>query len=140
MTTLSAEARNLNWLLSNFVERVPGVLEALVVSSDGIPMAVSSGLERDEADLFAAIASGLNGLAYGAAERIGGGAIMGVIIEMEHAFLFVNRISDGSCLAAVAKSTCDVGLVGYEIALLGERAGTSLTPEIRAELQATLPR
>ena len=140
MTTLSAEARNLNWLLSNFVERVPGVLEALVVSSDGIPMAVSSGLERDEADLFAAIASGLNGLAYGAAERIGGGAIMGVIIEMEHAFLFVTGISDGSCLAVVASASADVGLVAYEMALLVDKTGTVLTPELRAELQGTLPR
>jgi hypothetical protein len=30
MIQLSAEARNLNWLVSNFVERVPGVQEAIV--------------------------------------------------------------------------------------------------------------
>ena len=47
MPELSAEARNLNWLITNFVDRVPGVNEAVVVSSDGLPMAVSEGLEGD---------------------------------------------------------------------------------------------
>ena len=84
--------------------------------------------------------SGLIGLAYGAAGRFGGGAVNEVIIEMENAFLFVTGISDGSCLACVAEAECDVGLVGYEMAVLVDRAGGVLTPEIRAELQAALPR
>ena len=87
--------------MQNFAERVPGVNEAVVVSSDGLPIATSSGLDRDAADRFAAVASGLIGLAYGAAGRFGGGAVNEVIIEMENAFLFVTGISDGSCLACV---------------------------------------
>jgi predicted regulator of Ras-like GTPase activity (Roadblock/LC7/MglB family) len=79
-------------------------------------------------------------LAYGAAGRFGGGAVNEVIIEMENAFLFVTGISDGSCLAFVASAECDVGLVGYEMAVLVDKAGTVLTPEIRAELQSSLPR
>ena len=137
---LSTDARNLNWLVSSFVERVPGVTEAIVVSSDGLPMALSDGLARDAADRFAAVASGLIGLAYGAAGRFGGGAVSQIIIEMEHAFLFVTGISDGSCLAVVADASSDVGLVGYEMAVLVERCGGILTPELRAELQGALPR
>ena len=72
MTDLSAAARNINWLVENFVDRVPGVTEAVVVSADGLPMAVSRGLDRDTGDRFAAVASGLIGLAYGAAGRFGG--------------------------------------------------------------------
>ncbi len=140
MTELSSEARNINWLVVNFVDRVAGVKDAVVVSSDGLPMAVSSGLDRDGADRFAAVASGLIGLAYGAAGRFGGGAVTQVIIEMEHAFLFVTGISDGSCLTVLADSSCDVGLVGYEMAVLVERCGAVLTPELRAELQGSLPR
>ena len=52
MAELSSEARNLNWLVQNFAERVPGVNEAVVVSSDGLPIATSSGLDRDAADRF----------------------------------------------------------------------------------------
>ena len=140
MNELSSEARNINWLVGNFVDRVAGVKDAVVVSSDGLPMAVSSGLDRDGADRFAAVASGLIGLAYGAAGRFGGGAVTQVIIEMEHAFLFVTGISDGSCLTVLADASCDVGLVGYEMAVLVERCGAVLTPELRAELQGSLPR
>jgi predicted regulator of Ras-like GTPase activity (Roadblock/LC7/MglB family) len=112
---------------------------AVVVSSDGLPMAVSVGMDRDGADRFAAVASGLIGLAYGAAGRFGGGAVTQVIIEMEHSFLFVTGISDGSSLTVLADSNCDVGLVGYEMAVLVERCGSVLTPELRAELQGALP-
>mgnify|MGYP002682326790 CR=1 FL=1 len=120
---LSSDAKNINWLVTNFVDRVPGVSEAVVVSADGLPMATSQGLDRDAADRFAAVASGFIGLAYGAAGRFGGGAVTQIIIEMENAFLFVTGISDGSCLAVVADGTCDVGLVGYEMAVLVERVG-----------------
>src|SRR3954467_6690462 len=140
MPELSSEARNLNWLVQNFASRVPGVNEAVVVSSDGLPMALSDGLDRDAADRFAAVSSGLIGLAYGAAGRFGGGAVNEVIVEMQNAFLFVTGISDGSCLAVVASAECDVGLVGYEMAVMVDKAGTVLTPELRAELQGALPR
>ena len=140
MPEMSTAANNVNWLVANFVERVPGVSEAVVVSSDGLPMALSGGLDRDAADRFAAVASGLIGLAYGAAGRFGGGRVNEIIIEMEHAFLFVTGVSDGSCLAVVADADCDVGLVGYEMAVLVEKTGPFLTPELRAELQSALPR
>jgi hypothetical protein len=137
---MSTEANNINWLITNFVEQVPGVSQSVVVSSDGLPMALSGGIDRDAADRFAAVASGLIGLAYGAAGRFGGGRVNEIIIEMEHAFLFVTGISDGSCLAVVADAGCDVGLVGYEMAVLVEKTGAFLTPELRAELQGALPR
>lgn len=140
MTVLSTQASNVNWLVSNFVERVSGVTDAIVVSSDGLPLAASAGLSRDTVDRFAAVASGLIGLAYGAAVPFGGGAVNEVIVEMERGFLFVTGISDGSLLATFADAACDVGLVAYEMAVLVEKAGTVLTPELRAELQAALPR
>jgi hypothetical protein len=40
----------------------------------------------------------------------------------------------------LAAPSCDVGLVGYEMALLVARTGDVLTPQLRAELQASLPR
>jgi len=136
--TLSDEASNLNWLVDSFATEVSGVSDAVVVSSDGLPLAASSGMDRDAVDRFAAVASGLIGLSYGAAGRFGGGAVNEVIVEMENAFLFVTGISDGSLLAVMAESSADIGLVGYEMAVLVEKAGASLTPELRAELQAAV--
>ncbi len=140
MNELSHSARNLNWLVQSFVREVPGVLDSVVVSADGLAIATSDGLTREDADRLAAVASGLISLAYGTAARFQGGAVNEIIIEMEALFLFVSGISDGSCLCVVADAGCDVGLVGYEMAVLVERTGTVLTPELRAELQAALPR
>jgi predicted regulator of Ras-like GTPase activity (Roadblock/LC7/MglB family) len=135
---LSFEARNLGWLLNGFVKKVPGIAEAVVLSADGLPMALSEDLDREAAERCAAVASGLIGLAYGAAGRFGGGRVNEVIVEMENAFLFVTGISDGSALAAIADAGCDIGLVGYEMAVFVERAGAVLTPELRAGLQGAL--
>ena len=135
---MSQVARNVGWLLDNFVERTPGVQDAVVVSSDGMAMAMNRELNRDAGDRFAAVASGLIGLAYGAAGRFGGGVVNQVIVEMENAFLFVTGVSDGSSLAVVADADADVGLVGYEMAVIVDRCGRVLTPELRTELQRVL--
>lgn len=140
MSNLSIDAQNLNWLVANFASRVPGVRDAVVVSADGLLMALSPGLDRAGADQLAAIASGLTSLTRGASRCFGGGRVNQVVVELEHAFLFVTSISDGSCLAVIATATADVGLVGYEMTLLVERAAAVLSPALIAELQASLPR
>jgi uncharacterized protein len=138
--SLSDAARDFNWLVSRFVDAVPGVTDALVLSSDGLPMAVSPGLAADLADRLAAVASGFVGLANGVALPFGAGRVTQVIVELERGFVFVTGISDGSNLAVVASSECDVGLVAYEMAVLVERASAMLTPTLRVELQAALVR
>jgi predicted regulator of Ras-like GTPase activity (Roadblock/LC7/MglB family) len=140
MTRPSREAQNLGWLMTNFVARVDGAIHTLVVSSDGLPLAVSDGLDRVRANQLSAVVSGLSSLAEGAARHFGGGAVTQTVVEMDRGFLFVMAVGDGSCLATLASSDCDVGLVGYEMALLVARAGDALTPAVRAELQASLPR
>jgi predicted regulator of Ras-like GTPase activity (Roadblock/LC7/MglB family) len=139
MANLSADARNLNWLVANFAKATPGVAHALVVSADGLPVAVSERLDRSRADQLAAIASGLASLTVGASRCFDGGLVEQTVVEMEGGFLFVMSISDGSCLAVLAAAGCNVGVVAYEMAVLVARAGDVLTPSLRAELQATLP-
>ena len=139
MTQLSADARNLNWLVGNFAKATPGVAHAMVVSADGLPVAVSERLDRPRADQLAAIASGLASLTVGASRCFGGGLVKQTVVEMEGGFMFVMSISDGSCLAVLAASGCNVGVVAYEMAVLVARAGDLLTPSLRAELQASLP-
>jgi uncharacterized protein len=136
----SSDAREFGWLLGQFVESAPGVMDALVLSSDGLPMAVSAGLEADMADRLAAVAAGLVGLANGAALPFQAGRVTQVVVELENAYIFVTGISDGSSLAVLARANCDPGLVAYEMGVLVERAAGLLTPELRAELEATLGR
>jgi predicted regulator of Ras-like GTPase activity (Roadblock/LC7/MglB family) len=140
MAQLSREAQNVNWLVSSFVRRVPGIAHAIVVTSDGLLMAVSERLDRARADQLAAVASGLASLTQGASRVFGGGKVNQTAVEMEKGFLLVMSIGDGSALAVLAAPTIDIGMVGYEMAMLVAQAGEVLTPALRAELQSALPR
>jgi len=140
MAQLSREAQSVNWLVSSFVRRLPGVAHAIVVSSDGLLMAVSERLDRARADQLAAVASGLASLTQGASRCFGGGKVNQTVVEMDKGFLLVMSIGDGSVAAALAAPTVDIGLVGYEMAMLAAQCGEVLTPGLRAELRAALPR
>jgi predicted regulator of Ras-like GTPase activity (Roadblock/LC7/MglB family) len=133
---LSQAARDLNWLVSGFVEQVPGVAHTVVVSADGLPVAISRGFPQDRADQLAAIAAGLISLTQGAARVFEGGGVTQTLIEMDRGLLLAMAISDGSCLAVLAAPDCDMGLVAYQMTILVERAGQVLTPAVRAELSA----
>jgi hypothetical protein len=135
---MTSAADSLNWLTVRFVEQIPSVREAIVVSSDGLPLAVSEGVARESAERLSAVASGLIGLAYGSAGRFGAGAVNNVIIEMDHGWLFVTGIRDGSLLCVMTVKEADIGLIGYEMALFADRAGDVLTPEVREELKSDL--
>jgi uncharacterized protein len=139
MAQLSSDARNLNWLVANFAKATPGVAHAMVVSADGLPVAVSDRLDRAKVDQLAAIASGLASLTQGAARLLDRGLVKQTVVEMDRGLLIVMSISDGSCLTVLAAAPCDVGVIAYQMAVLVARVGDVLTPTLRAELQAALP-
>lgn len=139
MSALSTEATNFGWLLDNFVRTVPGTRHTLVVSADGLLMAMSDHLDRTSGDQLAAIVAGMSSLTRGASRQLNGGAVRQAIIEMDNGFLFLMNVSNGSVLAAVADSTCDVGLIGYEMAMLVSRTEATLTPQLITEMRSALP-
>jgi predicted regulator of Ras-like GTPase activity (Roadblock/LC7/MglB family) len=132
----SYTGQDLSWMITNFIERVPDVAHALVVSSDGIPMASSSGLPPDRADQLAAVTSGLTSLTQGASRIFEGGTVTQTVVEMQRGLLIVMTISNGSILAVLARRDCDMGLIAYEMTLLTERAGGVLTPAMRGAAPA----
>jgi uncharacterized protein len=135
---MSSAAENLNWLVSRFADQVVAVKQAVVVSSDGLPLAVSDHVERETAERLSAVASGMIGLAYGSAGRFGAGAVSNVIVEMERGWLFVTGIRDGSLMCVVTNKDADIGTLGYEIAVFADRAGDVLTPTVRNELKSLM--
>ena len=139
MPQLSAEARNLNWLVGKFARETSGVAHALVLSADGLPIAVSGQLDRPRAEQLAAIASGLASLTDGAARCFGAGSVLQTAVEMTRGHLFVMAINGGACLAVLAGQPSNVGVIAYNMALLVARVGDALTPTLRAELQSALP-
>ena len=138
MSTLSADAASYAWLLDNFVATVPGARHTLAVSADGLLMAMSRNLDRTNGDQMAAIVSGMSSLTRGAARQLNAGEVRQAIIEMDEMFVFLMSVSDGSVLAVVADSTCDVGVVGYEMAMLVTRTEQVLTPQLVSEMRNAL--
>ncbi|WP_282693342.1 roadblock/LC7 domain-containing protein [Streptomyces sp. CC208A] len=148
----STEARNLQWLLGNLVEEVPGVRSVAVVSSDGLLLLSSDPDERpgpapetarprgprgSSADL-ATIVSGIGSLTVGAARLMDGGGVKQTMVAMEEGNVFVMSISDGSLLGVHAAPDCDMSVVAYHMALFVGRAGHVLTPEVRSELRKSM--
>ncbi|GLW62419.1 dynein regulation protein LC7 [Actinomadura rubrobrunea] len=116
----------LNWLVNDFAERVPAVRQAVLLSRDGLAVAASRELAREDAEHLAALAAGVQSLARGAGRHFGGGNVRQTIIEMDNVLLFVTAAGDGSCLAVLADADADAGLIAYEMAVLIKRVGTHL--------------
>ncbi|MGI5203597.1 roadblock/LC7 domain-containing protein [Spirillospora sp. CA-108201] len=121
----------LNWLLDSLVQRVAPVQNAVVLSSDGLRMASSSGLAREESDHLSAVAASFQSLARGAGESFGGGPVRQTIVEMESSFLFVTAAGRGACLAVLADAEADLGIIAYEMAMLVTRVGQHLSANPR---------
>jgi len=123
--------QDMGWLLSNFADSVAGIAHVVAVSADGLLLASSRELPPDRADQLAAITSGVVSLTEGASRMFSAGQVQQTIIEMDSGYLFLMSISDGSSMAVLAARSCDVGQVGYEMALLVERVGAALVPAPR---------
>ncbi|MGH3544433.1 MAG: roadblock/LC7 domain-containing protein [Mycobacteriales bacterium] len=130
---------DVSWLIESFVQQIPGIAHSVAVSADGLLMATSAALPRDRADQLAAIAAGVASLTRGAANIFEGGRVSQTVVEMESGFLIVMAISGGSCLAVLASQSCEIGQVGYEMALLVERVGAVLTPALRSTIGTPTP-
>jgi predicted regulator of Ras-like GTPase activity (Roadblock/LC7/MglB family) len=121
----------LSWLLDNLVEQVEPVEQALVLSRDGLVVAASRGLTREDSEHLSAVAAGVQSLARGTGQHFRGGQVRQTIIEMENAFLFVIAAGRGTCLAVLTSSDPNVGVVAYEMAILVRRMGKYLAAEPR---------
>jgi hypothetical protein len=135
---LTDAATNLNWLIDRLCSTVPAIRQAIVVSSDGLALAKSEQVDRETADRFAAVSSGMIGLAYGSAGRFGAGPVSNIIVEMQRGWLFVTGIRDGSLICCFTEKEIDLGAIAFEMSIFVQRVGDSLTADVRQELKALL--
>ncbi|MBS2936621.1 MULTISPECIES: roadblock/LC7 domain-containing protein [Nocardioides] len=127
----AADDRDLDWVMSRFVEEVPDAAHAILVSADGLLMASSTSIPGERAEQVAAVSSGLASLAVGAARLFEGGSVMQTIVEMEMGFLMLMSVGDGSNLTVLTTEEADIGQVGYEMALLVDRVGRTVEAQAR---------
>jgi uncharacterized protein len=128
-----AYRQDLDWLITDFTARVVDVAHAVVVSADGVPLALSEHIPPIFAEQLAAITAGLVSLMQGAARIFEAGQPTQALVEMAGGLLLVKAISDGSSLAVLAAPDCDTDLVSYEMTRMVEAVGEVLTPAVRAQ-------
>jgi predicted regulator of Ras-like GTPase activity (Roadblock/LC7/MglB family) len=120
-------ARTLDWLLGDLVERVAGARHALLLSADGLLLSCSAGLDSEQGERLAAIASGFASLARGARGQLGASEVRQTVVEMDNVFFFVLAAGKGASLALVAESTCDMGQAAFEVNRLVRQVGPHLS-------------
>lgn len=118
--------QQLCWLLDDLGERVEHFRHAVILSRDGLAVAKSSNLSREDAEHLSALTACVQSLAGGVGDQFGVGEVRQTIIELERAFLFVTAAGHGSRLAVLCSSDADAGLIAYEMAMLVKRTGAHL--------------
>ncbi len=126
-----AAGRDLAWLLDDLASRVADFQQAVILSRDGLLIAASKDLNREDAEHLSAVAAALQSLATGAGDRFRAGGVRQTIIELEKGLLFVIAAGEGSCLAALCPENADAGHVAYEMAMLVKRARPHLASQAR---------
>ena len=128
-----ASGTELTWLLDELAGTVPSVHDAVLLSTDGLAVAASSGLSRENREHLAAVASGFQSLAKGTGRHFEVGAVRQTMVEFEDGYLFVVAAGGGTCLAVLTGADGDIGLVAYEMARLVRRVGEHLYAAPRAD-------
>jgi predicted regulator of Ras-like GTPase activity (Roadblock/LC7/MglB family) len=140
MTQTKSAGDQLGWLLDNLVSRVANVRQALVLSRDGLVVAMSQTMSKEEGDQLSALSAGVYSLARGTGQQVGGGEVRQAIIELESAFLFVMAAGQGTCLTVLASADANLGVMAYEMTMLVRRMGTYLTAAPRSLSQDPMAR
>jgi predicted regulator of Ras-like GTPase activity (Roadblock/LC7/MglB family) len=131
----NASSENFGWLVDDFVGRVHGVTHALILSSDGLPLAASSSVTSDDSEQLAAISSGLLSLAHNSAALFDKGTCEQLIIRLTQGYFLFMGIGSGAGLAVLTGPEAEMRVVAYEMTQFVENTGHALTPQVRADLR-----
>ncbi|WP_328391492.1 roadblock/LC7 domain-containing protein [Nocardia sp. NBC_00416] len=122
---------DLSWLLEEMVDGLPDADSAVLLSTDGLLMGHSAGLERTDAERFAAMASAFHSLARSAGSHFKAGGVCQTVVELDRAVLFITAAGGNACLALLAAESANMGMVAFEMNRTVQRVGSHLAVDSR---------
>lgn len=124
--SVADSTNRLSWLLQDL--EVPGVRFAVLLSDDGLRIAHSTDISRDDADRFAAAAAGLRALGRSLNEFCGGieSRVRQNITEYDGGMIFITAAGEGALLGVSATIEIDVSLIAHRLNELAGRVGHEL--------------
>ncbi|GKQ34801.1 roadblock/LC7 domain-containing protein [Streptomyces sp. A012304] len=128
---------NLDWMLKELYDGVPGIEMIVVLSADGLRIARYAG-EPDAADRVAAACAGLQSLAGAVADEMHSveGEMNLVVIEMEGGYFYLMAAGANAYLAVLADVCCEPGRMSGMMRDLVVRIGAHLTSPPRRNGQS----
>jgi predicted regulator of Ras-like GTPase activity (Roadblock/LC7/MglB family) len=124
----------LGWMLDDAL-KMPETRHAVLLSADGLLMAHSAGIDRDDAERHAAAMSALQALARATAEFCGqtGAQWRQTVSEFAGGYVFLAAAGPGAYLAVSATARVDMEAVSFRIQALVQRLGKELTSPPRQD-------
>ncbi|MBA9006892.1 MULTISPECIES: roadblock/LC7 domain-containing protein [Thermomonospora] len=126
----------LGWMLDEAL-RMPEARHAILLSADGLLMAHSQRISRDEAERQAAGMSGLQSLARATAEFCGDDpdtTWRQTVTEFDDGYVFLVAAGEGAYLAVSASPQVDMEAVSFRLQELVQRLGKELSTPPRRTL------
>ncbi|MGK8524435.1 roadblock/LC7 domain-containing protein [Nocardia asteroides] len=136
-TPVTDSSNKLGWLLEDL--NITGVRFAVLLSDNGLRIAHSAGIARDEAERFAAAASGLRSLGKALGEFCGDSAngVRQNMTEYDQGMILITAAGEGALLGVATTNEIDVGLVAHRMNELAGRVGRELGSQPRRRVDGS---
>ncbi|MFJ1457211.1 roadblock/LC7 domain-containing protein [Nocardia wallacei] len=123
--TAVSDGNKLAWMLEDL--NVPGVRFAVLLSEDGLRIAQIGEISIDDAERFAAAASGLRSLGKALGEFCGAAnSVRQNMTEYDDGMIFITAAGEGALIGVSTTSQVDVSLVAHRMNELAARVGREL--------------
>jgi predicted regulator of Ras-like GTPase activity (Roadblock/LC7/MglB family) len=113
-------------LLDELAGALPGTESVVLLSTDGLELAMSSGTSPTGATNLAAVSAGLHAIADAANRNNGGRRVDQTVVEMDYRMLVVLPVAAGALLAVLFDAVTDLTGAQERIAWFAERLGLRL--------------
>src|SRR5262245_18359404 len=136
---ISDPHNRLGWMLDDAL-KMPETRHAILLSADGLLMAYSDRIGRDDAERHAAGMSGLQSLARGSAEFCGDPRIAWrqTVSEFDGGYVFLVAAGPGAYLAVSTTEHVDMEAISFRLQELVQRLGKELSAPPRQTPGASL--
>jgi predicted regulator of Ras-like GTPase activity (Roadblock/LC7/MglB family) len=132
---LSSPAQDLVWIVESFARVTGQVVDAILVSPDGLLLALGGETDRSSGERLSAVVSGLSSLSINAGASHGLGRPGKVVVDFDSGTLVVMPLVLGVLLGVIVAPGALLSTVTNEMATLINRVNGLLTPELVWELQ-----
>jgi predicted regulator of Ras-like GTPase activity (Roadblock/LC7/MglB family) len=113
-------------LLDELSAALPGTEAVVLLSTDGLELAMSAGTNTVAAANLSAVAAGLHAVAEAASRNNGGRRVDQSVVEMDYRMMVVLPVAPGALLAVLFEAVTDLLGTQERIAWYADRLGVRL--------------